>query len=104
MIDGCLKWQTEGLHASQNVKDATDEYLASEDLLAQWIEERCVKEGSRSALTQDLFADWQFWCQGNSYHCDSIKRFSQNLESHGFKRVHTRDGNRFEGISLHWSA
>lgn len=41
MIDGCLAWQCDGLCAPKVVSDATANYLASEDVLARWIEDRC---------------------------------------------------------------
>jgi len=41
MIEGCLKWQAEGLDPPQSVIEATNTYLENEDTFATWIEERC---------------------------------------------------------------
>jgi len=41
MIDGCLDWQANGLSRPDCVKAATKEYFDDQDLLGQWIEERC---------------------------------------------------------------
>jgi putative DNA primase/helicase len=59
MIEGCLKWQREGLNPPRAVLDATAGYLAAEDSIATWIEERCeldpnAWETSASLLTANL--------------------------------------------------
>src|SRR5208282_1810717 len=58
-IAGSLKWQQIGLAPPAKVMEATDEYLVSQDALAQWIAECCVTGPNESALTKVLFADWK---------------------------------------------
>jgi putative DNA primase/helicase len=41
MIVGCLDWQTKGLIRPACVKAATKDYFDDQDLLGQWIEDRC---------------------------------------------------------------
>src|SRR5260370_11951196 len=38
MIDGCIAWQNEGLNAPAVVRQATADYLASEDAIGRWLE------------------------------------------------------------------
>jgi phage/plasmid-associated DNA primase len=38
-IDGCLKWQQEGLAPPACVRDATDEYFRSQDTIGEWLED-----------------------------------------------------------------
>src|SRR5438128_755087 len=40
-IDGCLIWQMCELSPPAAIRDATEEYLRSQDLLAQWIDDCC---------------------------------------------------------------
>src|SRR6266852_8328892 len=45
-IDGCLAWQREGLNPPAVVRDATDDYLESEDAIGRWLEDRCITDSS----------------------------------------------------------
>jgi putative DNA primase/helicase len=59
MIEGCPAWQSEGLQAPKAVSDATKNCLASEDVLARWIEERCEENGIYWTSATELFTDWR---------------------------------------------
>lgn len=100
MIQGCLAWQAEGLHAPPIVREATEGYLAAEDALARWIEDRCVKGVNNRETASALFADWQQWALENEEFCGSPKRFSENLEARGFTKCRTNAAREFRGISL----
>src|SRR5207253_10763506 len=41
-IEGCLRWQKEGLIVPESVQRATNEYQDEEDELGEFIEELCV--------------------------------------------------------------
>ena len=43
MIEGCLAWQRNKLEPPPAVKEATDSYLAAQDLTGQWISDCCEK-------------------------------------------------------------
>lgn len=76
MINGCLEWQAHGLQKPQSVKDATESYLVSEDLLLMWLEECCIIEPEEKRAAHDkaegykgpktrrseLFASWRDFC------------------------------------------
>jgi putative DNA primase/helicase len=86
-IEGCLEWQRIGLASPPAVLDATEEYLADEDALGRFLDERC-ETGDMLAVAevQALFASWRDWCATNNEFAGSTKRFSQNMESRGFRR------------------
>jgi len=100
MISGCLEWQSEGLQAPQVVSDATAKYLAAEDVLARWIEDRCHLGKTHWAPAARLFEDWRKWCDENQEDAGSQKRFSENLESRGHSPKRTSVARGFNGISL----
>jgi len=99
-IDGCLAWQSQGLQTPETVRAATNGYLDDEDVIAQWIEDRCEKQDSRFTQSIDLFNDWDSWCIENREDFRTIKWFSGQLQSHGFERSRTKNGSRYRGISL----
>jgi putative DNA primase/helicase len=104
MIEGCLLWQKEGLLVPDTVRVATDGYLDGEDLFSQWIEDGCEKEGSQWTSVTDLFGNWILWCETNREYVGTKKRFSENLQNHGFerdrKRVEEKLVRGFKGIGL----
>ena len=47
-IEGCLAWQRDGLQPPAGVQAATEDYLAGEDIIGQWIAD-CCEEGPGAA-------------------------------------------------------
>jgi putative DNA primase/helicase len=99
-IKGCLAWQSQGLQAPKVVTDATKNYLASEDVLARWIEDRCELQAARWTPGAVLFDNWRQWAEANGEFVGTQKQFSQNLESRGFTPKPTRKARGFLGIGL----
>ncbi len=99
-IEGCLAWQREGLNAPAIVRDATEQYLASEDTLARWIDDCCLTSRDCWTAATALFGSWKEWCEQNQEYAGSQKRFSENLESRGFAQHRTRVARGFSGIGL----
>jgi len=101
--EGCLEWQRIGLAPPPAVVDATEEYLADEDGLGRFLDERCqTGDLLIMAEVQTLFAAWREWCAENNEFAGSTKRFSQNMEARGFRRdLHpaTRRAS-FRGVEL----
>ena len=101
MIDGCLEWQEKGLCPPERVLEATREYLSAEDAIALWIDDRCHQGADFKAATSELYASFKTWSEEAGEYITSQKRFSQNLEAHGYQRTRTRlsTGRKgFEGL------
>jgi putative DNA primase/helicase len=99
-VEGCLHWQREGLNPPVIVKDATEDYLATEDLVARWIDECCVTGPSFSSPVADLYLSFHDWCTKNGETACSQKRFSLNLEEGKFLRERSAATRIFRGIAL----
>lgn len=87
MIDGCLDWQAEGLIRPKSVQNATSQYFANQDLLSQWIEERCeVRLGDKLVWDRKgkLFQSWCDFCKRASEDPGAQKALTQELEGKGF--------------------
>ncbi|BCK77367.1 phage/plasmid primase P4 [Acetobacter aceti NRIC 0242] len=94
MIDGCLKWQENGLPRPKVVREATDEYFEAQDSFGQWLAERCVLDPCRSSKPSDLLKDFQEWCHQNGEPEADNKRLRGMLErTEGLKYVRKRIGN-----------
>lgn len=99
-IEGCLAWQKEGLNPPAIVRDATSQYLAAEDAIGRWIEERCVLDPHCWCSSTALYRDHEDWCEQAGERCGSQKRFTQSLEAREFHRERTDRAKGFTGIGL----
>jgi putative DNA primase/helicase len=101
MIDGCLKWQAEGLDPPQSVIAATAEYLQSEDTFATWIEERCELKPSYTDTSANLFASWKAWAELMGEPAISRKAFANKLLGRpGIDLDRTKTARGFKGIRV----
>lgn len=109
MIQGCLAWLEGGLRAPAAVLAATDDYLESEDVLGQWLEQTCIltPPEERSGVfcppwtsSAALFASWSRFAQARGQRPGSSKRLSQEIESRG--PVKADGGPRGKTRGFHW--
>jgi putative DNA primase/helicase len=79
-IDGCLEWQRIGLAPPPIVRDATDEYIKSQNIVSNWIDERCDTGYGLRAMSNELYADFKTWVHAAGE--ESLKQadFNKTLE------------------------
>ncbi len=103
-IQGCLEWQRIGLTPPSIVLEATESYLADEDTLGRFLQERCEVQDDPNAMEglQELYASYKDWCGLSGEHVVSAKKFSQKLEDRKYERCHAPATRRsaFRGIRL----
>jgi putative DNA primase/helicase len=101
-IEGCQAWQNHGLNPPPAVRSATTNYLAAEDVLGRWIDDRCLQGREYWTSGAVLFADFQQWCDQVGERTWSQKRFTQGLQGRGIDPVRSGPvGTRgFAGIAL----
>jgi putative DNA primase/helicase len=102
-IDGCRQWQRTGLAPPAAVRDATESYFADQDVLGQWLED-CTHDGGPFAFTRisALFASWKAWCEERNLKPGSASSLSDTLTDRGFvKKREPGTGHRgFAGLTL----
>jgi putative DNA primase/helicase len=94
MIDGCVKWQAEGLTSPPTVRRATGSYFESQDIVGQWLEEKCNAEPGnlqKNATSADLFASWSKFAKAAGETPGSRKSFARTLERRGFRSYRKGD-------------
>ena len=105
MIDGCLAWQRDGLAPPESVREATDAYFEDQDILSEWLAEKCIVEpanANRKETTADLFASWSAYAKAANEPTGTVRSFAQTLEKHGLqpvKSVPTFGGRRVRGFA-----
>ena len=78
--------------------EATDEYLVSQDALAQWIAECCVTGPNESALTKVLFADWKRHAEQTHEFVGTQRSLATRLAERGYTRFSDGTARGFKGI------
>lgn len=67
-IAGCLDWQRNGMQTPEAVKLATDTYRADQDVLAEFIGERCIVAQDAHVRPPELYADYVTWSKSIGDH------------------------------------
>lgn len=101
MIAGCLEWQRSGLCPPKVVTDATDEYMAGEDRLGRWTDERCFGDRTSWVAVKDLFANFCNWSEESGERAGSLQKFSVALEGRGYAKERRGFIRGFVGLGLH---
>jgi len=105
-IAGCLDWQRNGLGVPQAVRDATDAYRAEQDILADFLAERCVIDPQAWAEAGSLYKAYTEWCDAGGLKPVTGTAFGTRLSERGHrvdrrpvgaKRVRVRLGLRLLG-------
>jgi putative DNA primase/helicase len=97
MVKGCLDWQTNGLCRPRVVVDATEAYFADQDLIAQWIDEKCEKAVREPPIwdkSTNLFESWMSFATRAGEDPGKQKAFSQSLQKRGFESYRATGGTR----------
>ena len=61
LLEGCMLWQSNRLMSPKSVADATNEYRREEDVLQQFIDERCEMHPDFSIDKDQLFKAMKGW-------------------------------------------
>lgn len=83
MVQGCFKWQVEGLGDVQAVTDATDAYRGTQDTVTTFHSERIELCSGSKVKKVDVYSVYKGWCLGNSVDAVSKKTFEIGLAALG---------------------
>lgn len=102
MIEGCLAWQREGLKAPELVREATSRYIDAEDVINDWIEERCQQTGE--VARPIAYKNYRAWMEGRGERAWSSKAFKAALEEKGLSERKSNGTWFITGLSLRSTA
>lgn len=90
LIEGCLLWQAEGLKEPEEVINATNEYRHDQDLIAQFLDDCCIREPNAEITKPDFKTAYIKWCTDNSVKAITDKELKQRLIVFNIKERKTR--------------
>ncbi len=100
IVAGAKAWTDIGTAPPKVVTDLTAEYLEEQDVIGQWMEERCTREPTAYERSSDLHRDYAAWCEQQGYRPKSNQALSAHLVSCGFTKAATMIGKVFHGLRI----
>lgn len=98
MLDGCLSWQSEGLGRPRAVAEAVSDYMRSEDIPLQWVEDELETGEAFATSSNDLFRSWERYARSNDHEPGTIRRgFPEMMRRLGFEPLRDTRGVRGRG-------
>jgi len=99
-LQGCLDWQKHGLGRPESVVDATADYFSNQDVMGQWIEERCDVAPNLWEQPGTLFRSWSDYAKRSGEDAGTAKTFRTAMERHGFPAARANGMRKHVGIAL----
>lgn len=103
MVQGCLRWQDQGLSHPSAMKAATEAYFEAQDVFGQWISDKCQVGLREWEPTGKLYESWCQFAKANGEDTGTAKAFSSTMQKRGYRPDRLSDSSRarvFRGLSL----
>jgi putative DNA primase/helicase len=100
LVRGYQDWHRNGLGDPEQVIAATGSYRAESDVLARFLDQRCLTGPHFYVKSSELFAAWCKWCASEGEEPGTQTAFSTDLTNRGFDKKHTEAGKRWNGLAL----
>lgn len=100
-VDGCRRWQKDGLAPPEAVKVATDKYRAEQDTLAEFLEDCCNVAPGYDCPSTEIYAVYRGWSERDGEEPMSKNLFGRMLTERGFEQDKDANGQRVRvGLSI----
>ena len=88
-VEGCLKWQKDGIVDPQIIKDSIAEYKTETDIVGKFINDCCIVDPQKPSFKTTLYEGYRDYCNRNGYSFLNRRVFSNRLEAKGYVEVRT---------------
>ena len=102
-IEGAVKWSHDGLKIPPEVLAASEAYLAEEDIIGQFIDdrlERLHKHSDYFMTMYDLNLQFAHWCEQNGHQTWTTRNFKKALKERGFEEGRKSNARGFINLRL----
>lgn len=110
---GILVWALEGLQRLRDrghfvtpaaISAATEEYRQTNDVVAQFVAERCLVGPEHAIRPQALYGAYRQWCENNGYKAKARNTLTKDWERLGFTSVRRGGYDYWKGVSFDQSS
>jgi putative DNA primase/helicase len=99
-IDGAMQWQAQGLDVPKSIQKASLAYLDEEDVLKTFLDEETTSNPDENVKTQDLYDQYQNWCQRQGMQAEKRISFTKDMMARGYQETRRSTGKVFLGLSI----
>ena len=101
MLDGCQDWLANGLKRPAAVREATEEYFRSQDIIGRWVAERCILDATLTSKPGALLTDCRDWAGANGENPPTPSQFRGAVERMpGVRYVTVKGLQQVRGIGM----
>jgi len=100
MLEGYREWSKNGLGDTEKIREATAEYRDENDVLRDFLEERCIEDPNASISKKELYQAYVDWSTFNSEKTLSKGTFLRLIEERGYKSYRSNKERGWKGITL----
>lgn len=102
LIEGARQWHERGLPKPAAVTAATESYFDDQDLIGQWISDRCEVRTGAMGKVSDLFESWRAFARENGESEGQQRALGEALAKRGFDRRRVNAlGRVYSGIDVY---
>jgi len=99
-LEGCRRWQTEGLKTPKSVELATKEYEEEMDPIKEFLEDICITETLGKTKIGELYQIYEEYCSFAKTNPIPNRAFGRRLTQIGIKRSRDHNGRYYDGIEI----
>ena len=82
LVAGYFKYRRFGLKMSENMRTVIKQYEKDNDLVLQFLEEKCERDDDANTKAKSLYDTYKIWCKSNGYYVCSMKKFNAEVTAH----------------------
>jgi putative DNA primase/helicase len=95
-----MQWQAQGLDVPKSIQKASLAYLDEEDVLKTFLDEETTSNPDENVKTQDLYDQYQNWCQRQGMQAEKRISFTKDMMARGYQETRRSTGKVFLGLSI----
>ena len=99
-VRGCIEWRNNGLGVPAAIRAATLEYRKEMDLIAGFIEDKCILDASSRVTLGELYEAYRGWTDEACQDPAGKKIFGNLMRQKGFAQSKSGSSRYWEGIKL----
>jgi len=100
MLEGYREWSKNELGDTEKIREATAEYRDENDVLRDFLEERCIEDPNASISKKELYQAYVDWSTFNTEKTLSKGTFLRLIEERGYKPYRSNKERGWKGITL----
>lgn len=82
LLVGYFRYKRFGLKMSEGMKKVIKQYEKDNDLVLQFLEEKCTKDVNGNIRAKALYDAYKIWCRSNGYYIVNTRKFFANMATH----------------------